>query len=505
MKQFFFLITLLVTQITYSQWEQVGTTLEGAVNGGFFGIEIALSDNGQVMAVGDSPRFSVTTPNPVTIYQRDGNQWIQTTQIFNDFTEFPEQFGRALAISDNGKRLVIGTTRPNSTLGKIQVYENQNGDWVKMGNDIINDTSVQGEFFGKAVAMNGNGLVVATSDPTIATGAAKVFGFQNGNWQQIGDELGNREDKDDSFFGSSLDLSDDGNTLVVGIAQAFTGNGTVEIYRNIRGSWRQIGSPIPGKFDFGQFGANVAITGDGRRLAISAYSNNFSRSYVEVYEISKNGFKQVGQLLQNLPFSFVQNFGVGLDISNDGSVLAIGDIRTINDDDFIFDIGSAYLYQLSKQNEISPKVNTNGNWKLIQEIRGTQENEFLGNRVRLNDSGSLLVVAAEGYRNSSFANVGAVRTYKNTTTVSEPKKSFKNFVSLYPNTFDSNVNLRFTENSTSDVLVKIIDYKGEIVQEASFQKNNTVTIPTNSITNGIYFVQVSDDTGNYATLKAIKQ
>ncbi|KZS41127.1 hypothetical protein AWE51_23545 [Aquimarina aggregata] len=243
MKQFFFLITLLVTQITYSQWEQVGTTLEGAVNGGFFGIEIALSDNGQVMAVGDSPRFSVTAPNPVTIYQRDGNQWIQTTQIFNDFTEFPEQFGRALAISDNGKRLVIGTTRPNSTLGKIQVYENQNGDWVKMGNDIINDTSVQGEFFGKAVAMNGNGLVIATSDPTIATGAAKVFGFQNGNWQQIGDELGNREDKDDSFFGSSLDLSDDGNTLVVGIAQAFTGNGTVEIYRNIRGSWRQIGSP----------------------------------------------------------------------------------------------------------------------------------------------------------------------------------------------------------------------------------------------------------------------
>ncbi len=171
------------------------------------------------------------------------------------------EYGAAVAINKNGTMLVAGSPGNNNLIGSVRIYiRDSNGAWR-------HDTHIQQQ--GAASNENfGGALAVASTSKTIAVGARGLGLGQTGSvyvykksgtvWRQ---EAKLRSSVIDSYdyFGSSVALSDDGNTLVVGAQgedsnatgingsatnNSSAGSGAVYVFERTGSSWTQRWRPL---------------------------------------------------------------------------------------------------------------------------------------------------------------------------------------------------------------------------------------------------------------------
>ena len=86
---------------------------------------------------------------------------------------------------------------------------------------------------------NGNGTY---------SGHVRVYENNNGSWTQIGQDINGEPSYD--YSGQSVSMSSDGNIVAIGAYQndGFSNNsGHVRIYENNNGSWTQLGQDIDGE------------------------------------------------------------------------------------------------------------------------------------------------------------------------------------------------------------------------------------------------------------------
>jgi hypothetical protein len=104
--------------------------------------------------------------------------------------------------------------------GIVRIYLlDANGTWEQIGDDIMNGCAA-GDNFGSSVSLSGDGNVVAVgsplnSDNRLFSGQVRLFRItENLLWFQMGQSIYGETDY--YYFGSSVDISDGGNTIVVG-------------------------------------------------------------------------------------------------------------------------------------------------------------------------------------------------------------------------------------------------------------------------------------------------
>ncbi len=229
-----------------------------------FGNAVALAGDGNTLAVGafkeDSKTTGInTTPNDdgsadnsgaVYVFSRNGTSWSQQAYVKPFNTGAGDQFGRSVALADDGNTLVVGTSQEDSNTSGINTTPNDDGN--------------------------------ATS-----SGAAYVFIRSGGLWgQQAYLKSGNTGAYDS--FGNSVDIAGDGNTLVVGSPfedsntaginttptdDSFADNsGAAYVFTRSGSTWVQQAYLKPGNPGFyDNVGISVAVSGDGNTLAAGAY------------------------------------------------------------------------------------------------------------------------------------------------------------------------------------------------------------------------------------------
>lgn len=219
--------------------------------------------------------LSWTAGTGASYYKLQSSQYVQTTindPIPNDNTFWPE-FGNAKTFSPDGNTLFIS----NPWVNIIYIYTNIAGTWIQTG--------------------------------TINPPSFIHYG---------------------SYFGLSMVISSDGNTLYIGVPgyNNNTVNGTVLIYTNSGGTWTntgQIDSPITTVFFGAYFGVSIAISSDGNTLYISSIFGN-TYGCVVIFTYSGGIWTQTGII--NCPISNQitepQFFGFCIALSNDGNTLYIG-------------------------------------------------------------------------------------------------------------------------------------------------------------------------------------
>lgn len=213
---------------------------------------------------------------------------------------------------------------------------------------------------------------------------------------------------DDSQYGFSVDLNDDGVCLIVGSSteSSFgkTENGVVRVYTNQGGEWVQYGQDIVGEENNTEFGKDVSINDAGNIIAIAdrKSSNNLNTENGAVYIYEYDPSKNIFELIQTYTGSSDNdNFGSSIDLSNDGSTLAVG--ITGIDQGATGDVGKVEIYQNSGSWPVTPDLE-------ITNTTGTA-NDKLGVSVSLNSDGSIVAV---GYRETdvgSETNEGEIRVY----------------------------------------------------------------------------------------------
>ncbi len=322
-------------------WTQIGDDIDGESSGDCSGNSVSLSGNGLVVAIG-SP-FSdegALGAGHVRVYENVGGNW---TQIGNNILGEDSQngSGNSVSLSADGSIVAIGAPFNNGNgykAGHVRIYENFNGTWTQIGNDIDGET--EGDESGYSVCLSANGSVVAigamhNNQNGSDAGHVRIYENINGNWTQIGNDIDGESSGDRS--GNSVSLSADGSIVAIG-AYLNDGNGNnsghVRVYQNISGTWTQIGNDIDGEAMHDWSGGSVSLSTDGSIVAIGARGNDGnggSTGHVRIYQNINGNWTQIGNDIDGEAIGDGSGFSVSL--SSDGSMVAIGAYANDNNGD----------------------------------------------------------------------------------------------------------------------------------------------------------------------------
>ena len=135
-------------------------------------------------------------------------------------------------------------------------------------------------------------------------------------------------------FGVSLALSLDGKTLAIG-AQNNDGNGNesghVRVFQYEFGTWKQVGADLDGEAAGDLFGGAISLSADGGILAVGATNNDGNGNesgHVRAYKNEGGTWIKLGEDLDGEAAGDLS--GGVISLSADGKYLAIG--ATGNDD-----------------------------------------------------------------------------------------------------------------------------------------------------------------------------
>ena len=150
-----------------SAWVQKGSDIDGevsSVTGGIqFGIDVSLSSDGSILAIGAS-RYSDGTGSLagyVQVYEYSGSSWSQKGSDI-DGEAAGDESGYSVSLSSDGSIVAIGAIGNDGTgsdAGHTRAYEWNGSAWVQMGSDI--DGEAAGDYSGRSVSLSNDGRTVA--------------------------------------------------------------------------------------------------------------------------------------------------------------------------------------------------------------------------------------------------------------------------------------------------------------------------------------------------------
>ncbi len=315
------------TNNTWSQQAYVKASNTATVRS--FGEDIALSGDGDTLAVGavgeasnatgidgDQNNNSALTSGAVYVFKRAGALWAQQAYVKASNTGQNDHFGASVALNADGNTLAVsaigedsnavgigGSQGDNSAedAGAVYVFKRVGAVWsqqayVKASNSEYLDN------FGTSVVLNAVGDTLAVgafgedsdaegvggdqaNNARPSSGAVYVFKRAGELWSQQAYIKASTSDYGD-YFGVSVSLSADGNTLAVGAQFEYSAAvgagadqddnladraGAAYVFKRAGAVWSQqslVKASNTGTLD--EFGGAVALSGDGNTLAVAA-------------------------------------------------------------------------------------------------------------------------------------------------------------------------------------------------------------------------------------------
>lgn len=386
--------------------------------------------------------------------------------------EINDYFGYSIAISGDGSYLAASATNRDlpvvcneadcssrvSNAGAVYIFQRgDNGAWTQQAELMITVNASSNDYFGYTLALSSNGDTLAIGTPFEAgaaqgidaerteasapeSGAVYVFTRSGSSWEeQSYIKASNAEAYD--YFGGSVSLSDDGNTLAVGAqgeasnAKGVNGDqesnsigvaGAVYLFVRSEGNWSQEAyikastqaylnnecfnpSPVRCLPTHGaRFGSSVALAGDGSALAIGAFHEHSNATGVNgnqanfdaprsgagyVFVKTESGWQQ--QAYIKAPNSRAEaNFGYRITLNSNGDTLAVSSIKESSqatgvdgDASGTGAAGAGAVYLFSR---------TDGNWQQSAYVKASNTGtgaEF-GSSLALSADGNWLAVGA---------------------------------------------------------------------------------------------------------------
>ncbi len=495
MKTKLLLLSVLIPLLSLGQWAQVGQDIDGETSGDRFGRNVSISNDGSVLAAGGYYNDSNgSNSGQARVFKNVSGVW---TQVGQDIIgELPgDYFGFSVALSGNGDIVAIGAPKNavnGANTGHVRVYENLSGIWTQIGQDI--DGEAASDFSGSNISINNDGTIIAigaqNNDGTngINSGHVRVYENLSGVWTQVGQDIDGENAGDNS--GIALKLNNSGDIIAIGSRENDGINGIdsghVRVYENLSGIWTQIGQDIDGENAGDNSGKAIGMNADGDVIAIGANSaqNGVNAGHVRVFKNLSGVWTQIGQDIDG--DSAGDYFG-SCELSNNGNILAIG--GQSNDTNGV-DSGHVRVYE-----------NISGVWTQIgADINGEDAGDKFG--IHLSLSGDASTIAIGGWFNdgANGTDSGHVRVYNN-TLLSVTENTFGSKFTVYPNPSFGLSKILLGENYSSVNLI-IFNMFGKRIATQKHNNINEIKLNTQNLTTGIYIVKVQSG-AKEATIKLV--
>jgi predicted acyltransferase (DUF342 family) len=152
--------TTRIYKYSSGSWSQMGSTITGLENGDSGG-NISLSKNGNKIAIGYSHYDNLDTSDGlVQVYQYSSDSWSQIGGNMVGSGETQGYFGINLRLSNDGNILAISATGEDSGDGRVYTYKYSDGSWIKL--DSV--TSPTGSVFGSGLGLSKDGEKLMVGD-----------------------------------------------------------------------------------------------------------------------------------------------------------------------------------------------------------------------------------------------------------------------------------------------------------------------------------------------------
>ena len=296
---------------TWTRAEKLTAPFGGAKD--LFGLSVAISSDGSTAvagAPGDEEGEGVAW-----IFKSSAGKWSVDEGVDScEEREFPPGIcikreeetgedgglGASVALSSDGKTLVTGA--PGDEGGSVWTYtETGLGifPYVKSGGKIAppSDATAKPEF-GTAVALSSDAgtLLASGSNDNSGVGAVWAFTRSSFKWKQQGPKITAEGEVGPGEFGTSIALSADGNTAIVGSpeeeneAEHLEEAGGVWQFTRSEGEWTQQGGKFLGSgtqhelSPYGaEFGLCLALSADGETALVGGNADNLGLGAVWVF------------------------------------------------------------------------------------------------------------------------------------------------------------------------------------------------------------------------------
>jgi len=403
-------------------------------SGDFFGCAVSISGDGSTALVGaNGVDVASYGEGAAYIYEKVNGTWTQRAKLMASDGAPNDYFGGAVSISSDGSTALVGAYSvddgTSTDEGAAYIYEKVNGTWTERAKLTASD-GVQNDYFGGAVSISGDGSTVlvganGVDDGTsYYEGAAYIYEKPGGGWTTTSTytaKLTTSEGAYGDLFGSSVSISSDGSTALVGAYSVDDGTsmheGAAYIYEKPGGGWMttstytaKLTASDGAQEDY--FGQSVSISGDGSTALVGAHgvddgtSTSVGAAYI--YEKPGGGWTTTSTYTAKLTASDGaqgDQFGRFLTISGDGSTALVG--AYLVDDGTSTNEGAVYIYE-----------KPGGGWTTTSTYKdkltasdGAQGDQF-GRFLTISGDGSTALVGAYLARDDTSTSVGAAYIYE---------------------------------------------------------------------------------------------
>lgn len=241
-----------------------------------FGQNSAMSADGGALAIATS---NVTNGMPgVFTYLKKEGVWKHEATLVPGDNVARSNFGCSLSMNQDGTLLAVGCSTDSGLMpmnGAVYIYEKSDSIW-RLKIKLASDTPRSMAFFGHSVKMSRDGmtLVIGALGDTDSKGrsAGLVYVFERdrlGDWVQTG-KLEAEDGNSGDAFGSCVDFSADGATIVISAVSANRDAGLVYSYNKRGDVWTRYAKLFPPNGRPEGFGTRVAVSADGEKILAMA-------------------------------------------------------------------------------------------------------------------------------------------------------------------------------------------------------------------------------------------
>jgi hypothetical protein len=480
-------------------WVLLGQEINASASGVETGYDVGINYDGNTIAIG--------TPGQDRMRVYDLNvsdNW--SPRNSNGYTIFSSQSaqraGHSVSINASGNVAAMGA--PLASKVWIFDIEPNAGTGLMSGNPLV----VPGTYAGGSVDLDeeGNTVVVGAYKSNTERGQVLVYDFNGTNWVQRGQTLSGVNNYDQ--FGFDVSMSNSGNTIAVG-SKGWDSNpnnttyeiGETAVYDWDGSSWVQRGSSIQGVNFFDQCGFSVSLSGNGNRMAIGYKGSNEATTaagLVRIFDWDGNAWLQNGDPIYGDGISVYSGHSVAL--SDNGTILAIGAIQGTGPiNEFINQQGKVRIYE-GECLVSTTAVTQNGN-TLTAVANGSYQ--WLdcnnGNQPIPNAVEQVFVAQNQGSYSVQITENGCTQTSAcvNVMVTSAKNEINDNFF-VYPNPTSNIINVN-SDQSIKEM--QLLDVAGKSILTIS--KSNTADLM--KISPGIYFLAVRFENGAIGHVKIQKQ
>jgi hypothetical protein len=321
--------TIAATALGATNGGSYRLTGTGEVHRGEFGWSVALSRDGRTAVVGapndDSPTFDSPNgvlsqgPGAVWAFTRSGARWRALgPKLVGRGGIGPAQFGAAVALSADGRTLLVGAPADSGGAGAAWIFTRRGATWQPYRRKL---TGRAGDGFGASVALSDSGRLALIGSAS----GAWVYARRGSVWVPTA-RLAVPGQGQATQFGKAVALAGDGSIALVGAPGADGGSGASWLFVRHAARWQALDAKLTGSGADGPggFGRSVALSGDGTSALVGAPVDANGAGAAWLFRVGPTSWSPLGKKLTGAGETGPGQFGDSVALSANGKTALVG-------------------------------------------------------------------------------------------------------------------------------------------------------------------------------------